>query len=268
MELAKEVTDLYPDIVAAGGLSNALAQAFVELKSPLQPAPLVNFISHARTEGGSRACQMFIAAKERLFLFDFWSKGVSYGRGSTSSLHDAAQAIHFWITEQPSLADMQHRFSFFIADEKGVAHEAGYAVEFQWETLRNHWARSVGGNPDAMSPLPLIEAAMQQPELRQLFPFTSHYMLHFSRTTGYPFTNDCPYAVPTENGRFRVYLTSRGASAEDMGEMLGEGDANEAVAILVANLPPDCGPAVDGTADDLNESHSYPSIESILKDRG
>jgi len=264
MELAKEVTDLYPDIVAAGGLSNALAQAFVELKSPLQPAPWVNFISHARTEAGSRFCQMFIAAQERLFLFDCWSRGVSYGRGSTSSLHDAAHAIHVWIIEQPNLAQMQSRFSFFVAEEKGAAHEAGYAVEFQWEKLRERWARSAAKNPDALSPLPLIEAAMQQPELRQLFPFTSLHTLHFSRTTGYPFTSDCPYAAPIGNGRYRVYRKGD----EEMGQVLGEGGAHEAIAILVANLPPDCGPAIDGTADDLNESHSYPSIESILKDRG
>lgn len=53
-----------------------------------------------------------------------------------------------------------------------------------------------------------------------------------------------------------------------MDEVIGEGDAHEAIAILVTNLPSHYGPAVDGTAADLTESHSYPSVESILKDTG
>ena len=253
-ELSKEVKpDLYPDLVTAGSLSIALAQALANLGSPLQPVSLINFLVFARTERGSRFCQMYIAAHERLFIFDFWSKGVGYGKGSTSSLHDAAQAIHFWLIEQPDLARMQDRFSFFTADAQGLAHEAGEAVEYQWERLRKSWARSAEEHPDALSPLPLIEAAMQQPELRQLFPFTSLYSLHFSRTTGYPFTHDCPYAIPVANGRFRAYHPPPAADVESMGEIIGEGDANEVSSMLAANLPPNCGPAVDGTADDLEE---------------
>lgn len=258
LELSKEIReDLYPDILAAGDLSKALAKAFADLGSPLQSTTTsVKFIPFARAEGGSRFCQMYIAAHERLFIFDFWSKGVGYGNGSTVNLHDAAQAIHFWIIEQPNLARMQGRFGFFTADEKGLAHEAGRAIEYQWERLSKSWASSPEGKPDAMSPLPLIEAAMQQPELRQLFPFTSLYSLHFSRTTGYPFTNDCPYAVPLGNNRFRVYQP-HGKDFTAEGEIVGEGDANEAIAMLVANLPLNCGPAIDGTAEDLKEEKNF-----------
>jgi len=184
-ELSKEIkADLYPDVVAAGSLLDALDKAFADLGSPLQ-STTVNFIPFVRAEGNSRFCQMYIAAQERLFLFDFWSSGVTYGKGSTSSLPDAAEAIHFWIVEQPNLVRMQERFSFFTADEQGLAHESGRAVEYQWERLRKRWARSDEKYPDAPSPLRLIEAAMQQPELRQLFPFTSTNTLHFSRTTSY-----------------------------------------------------------------------------------
>ena len=195
---------------------------------------------------------MYIAAHERLFIFDFWFRGVGYGKGSTPNLHDAAQAIHFWIIEQPDLARMQDRFSFFAPEPQGLAHEAGRAVEYQWERLRKSWSRTAEGKPDAMSPLPLIEAALQQHELRQLFPFTSLYSLHFSRTTGYPFTNDCPFAVPLGDNRFRVYKP-RGGDYTAQGEIVGEGDVNEVIAMLVANLPPDCSPAVEGTAMDLEE---------------
>lgn len=252
-ELSKEIKpEMYPDIVAAGSLSNALAKAFADLGSPLQPESPIPFLVYARTEGGSRFCQMYIAAHERLFIFDFWSSGVGYGKGATRSLHDAAQAIHFWIIEKPDLARMQDRFSFFTADPKGLAHEAGRAVEYQWERLRANWERQ--DEPGSISPLPLIDAAMQRAELRQLFPFTSLYTLHFSRSTGYPFTSDCPYARPIGNNRFRAYKASaRALNPETTDEIIGEGDASEVIAMLVAHLPPDCGPAVEGTADDLAE---------------
>jgi hypothetical protein len=74
-ELAKQINDdLYPDVCAAGGLSNALGQALADIGSPLQVAAEINFIAYARVEGGPRFCQMYIAAYERLFLFDFWTK--------------------------------------------------------------------------------------------------------------------------------------------------------------------------------------------------
>ena len=40
------------------------------------------------------------------------------------------------------------------------------------------------------------------------------------------------------------------------GEILGEGDANESKAMLVANLPINCGPAVEDTAKDLAEQEN------------
>lgn len=248
-ELAKQLDEkLYPDLATAGGLSNALGKALTDSGSPLLPgAPELPFIQYARVERGSRFCQMYIGAHERLFVFDFWTEGVTYGNGSCNSLNDAAQAIHFWIIEEPNIAKMQERFSFFMPDEKAMAHEAGQAVEYQWESLLKRWAMSE--EPDTFSPLSLIEAASKHPELRQLFPFTSLYSLHFSRTTGYPFTNDCPFAIPLGNDRFRALLIShQPGNAETV---IGEGDADEVAAMLVANLPPNCGPAVSGTAEDL-----------------
>lgn len=245
MELGKHNFDLYPEVVAAGSLSNALDQALSEIGSSLHATAEVNFIPFARAAEGSRFCQMYIAAHKHLFIFDFWAEGVTYGRGSAPSLNDAAQAIHHWIIEQPNIAQMRARFSFFVPDEQAVAHEAGRAVEYKWGSLLKTWAVRADANPDAISPLPLIEAAMKQRELAELFPFTSMHTLHFSRTTGYPFTNDCPFAVPIGNGRFRAF--------EYTGEVIGEGNAAEVIAMLVAHLPPNCGPAVAGTADDLAE---------------
>jgi hypothetical protein len=38
---------------------------------------------------------------------------------------------------------------------------------------------------------------------------------------------------------------------DSKGEFLGEVAVNEAIKLIVKNLPPNCGPAIQGTADDL-----------------
>jgi hypothetical protein len=265
-ELSKQINkDLYADIIECGGLSAALAKAMADLPGSLQVSTAENFIPYARVEDKSRFSQMYIASQKRLFLFDFWSEGVTYGKGASSILSQAAQAIHFWIYEKPSIAVMQKQFEIFRPTEEGKAHEIDQIVEYQWDRLLNSWRE--GDSPDHMSPLPVIQAARKRPELRQLFPFTSLRRVCFSRTTGYPFTNDCPYAVPLGNGRYRAYsakytLEKRTCDEtddlEEVYEVIGEGSAEEVVEMLVMNLPPNCGAAINGTAEDVisNEEKS------------
>jgi hypothetical protein len=207
---------------------------------------------------------MYLAAHERLFLFDFWSQGVLYANAACENLTDAAKAIHFWIAETPTIADMEKRFSFFRPTDEGKAHEAGQAVEYEWESLLNRLTELEEDMSDeSISLRPLIEAARRRPELRQLFPYMSLDRLCFSRTTGYPFTSDCPRAVAMENGRYRVYSAKPrfekrryggGEYEEAVYEVIGEGNVEEVINMLVANLPPNCGAAVSGTAEDLNRT--------------
>ena len=270
LELSTQVNDnLYPDVVEAGGLSIALGQALADLGSPLGVTTSEFFITYARVAGGSRFSQMYLAARERLFIFDFWSEGVLYGNGSCGSLSDAAQAIHCWIDEEPDIAEMLKRFSLFRPEEKAKAHEAGRAVEYQWESLLQLWAEHERGMSDAsLSPRPLIEAARARPELRPLFPFTSMFRLCFSRTTGYPFTHDCPFAEPIGEGRYRAYSAKHTVVErshhgyqyrEAVHEVIGEGSADEVIEMLAVNLPPNCDATVDGTAKDLIEDGSRKS---------
>jgi hypothetical protein len=271
-EIAKQIsTDLYPDVASAGSLAAAFRQALGELPSVLEvdaDEPLLPF-PYARVARGPRFSQVYVAANERLFLVDFWSEGVAYGKAACSSLTQATDAIHRWIAEGATLAAMEARVNNFEPTTMGRAHEAGRAVEHQWDSLLKRWKeddRRTGTS--AQSPTALIEAARMRPELRQLFPFTSLAALCFSRTTGYPFTDDCPHAVPIGHGRFRAHsprhrIVQRRSGGIDYREaiydVIGEGTVEEVVKMLVDNLPPNCGPAVGGTAEDLlrkNQSSS------------
>ncbi|MBD0742426.1 hypothetical protein BG418_13175 [Streptomyces sp. CBMA152] len=86
--------------------------------------------------------------------------------------------------------------------------------------------------------------AAAEPKLRQLYPFTSHWSLHFTTCTGFPYAWDVPFVDPLRDGRYRVCGPSRGT-------VIGEADTvAAAIAMVVAALPANCGPAVAGTAND------------------
>jgi hypothetical protein len=267
-ELSQQINQrLYPDVVESGGLSEALAKAMADLPGALRVSTLENSSTYARVADESRFSQMYIALEERLFLFYFGSEGVGYGNGKSSILTDAAQAIHFWITEKPSIAVMERRFEIFKPSEAGKAHETGQFVEYQWDSLLYRWRQREGDSPYCWSPLPVIQAARKRPELRQLFPFTSHANLCFSRTTGFPYTDDCPHTMLTGDGRYRAYsakymLEKRTYNGSDwmerVYEVIGEGSAEEVAEMLIMNLPPNCGAAINGTADHLIRDQENP----------
>ncbi len=98
----------------------------------------------------------------------------------------------------------------------------------------------------------LVAAAYAEPRLRQLFPWTGMWELHFSRCTQLRWTWDVPYIGPTaagpdHTGPYYVAGPSRT-------QKIGKADtAQEAVAMVVARLPSNCGPAFVGTSEDLAE---------------
>ena len=143
---------------------------------------------------------------------------------------------------------MASRFTWFEAHAAGMTHErdAQELVSQAWSELER-WVTSI----DLPEPLPVIlnlglivREAAKRPELRQLRPFTSLFTLCFSRTTGYPFTRDCPHAEPTGKDLYRV-------TSADGSVLLDGADAVQAVDALVAALPPNCRPTIQGTAEDL-----------------
>jgi Family of unknown function (DUF6193) len=182
------------------------------------------------------------------FRLNFWMQGVEYGRGNVLEFTDVVASIVVFLIERALPRTMASRFTWFEPHSNGVAHERG-APEFvshAWSELER-WVTCI----DLPKPLPVIlnlgpivREAAKRPELRQLRPYTSLFTLGFSRTTGYPFPRDCPHAEPIGNGLYRV------TSAD--GSVLFDGvDAVQAVDALVAALPPNYGPAIDGTAEDM-----------------
>jgi hypothetical protein len=241
MEVAKDITDLYPDLVEQGGLANGLRAALREIGSDLPVSELdksVRFVVYARVESGSRFSQIYVGAQTRIFTFDFWNRGACLAHAATPEILQVAQSIDKWIAARCTTAELASAFHFVRVEPRAAAYERGEEVEIRW---RDYLASLGATFPELTA---FVTAAAAEPKLRQLFPFTSLNRFCFSRCTGYPFTRDTPHVVPLGRDQYEVMSYS--------GESLGRGNAADAVALAVAALPPNCGPAVPGTAEQLS----------------
>lgn len=233
----------YLDLQAKVGLAAPLQAVMTELGAHLtvDDSAAPGNIYYAIVTSGERSSGVFQCHG---FNVGFWQQGVRYGGGWARELMDVGRAIVAFQVEKASVNEMAARFNWFVPEEYAYSNgqSADAFVDERWRSLEG-WLKS-DDNPLGENLLPLFLEAAKRPELRQLFPFTSLHILCFSRTTGYPFSHDCPIVFCPEAGFFTVM-------SSDQKTVLGEGDAKRAADILVANLPPNCGPAIHGTADPL-----------------
>lgn len=225
-------------------MQTALDHAGYELTALLTAAP--GWWDCATQVGaGHRHVSTIAASQERHFLMEFWDRGVMMAKATTGDLSEAAQAIGLWQAGS-RLHKLQTACPFVQYGALAEAHERGEAVEATWAIYRTTSAGHVDHD--------LIEAAYAQPRLRALYPFHSHRSLHFSRCTGFPYTHDIPVIDPRPDGTYRVVWWH---DRSPDGPAIAEADnPHDAVALVIAHLPNDCGPAVAGTANDLDRSDS------------
>ncbi|AZS74599.1 hypothetical protein DDE74_29880 [Streptomyces lydicus] len=92
----------------------------------------------------------------------------------------------------------------------------------------------------------MVRVAGAEPQLRQLYPWTGMWELHFSRCTESRPTWDVPYIGTLGDGRYYVEGPSRNSPR------IAETDSPQtAVAMVIERLPVGCGPAFAGSAEEL-----------------
>ncbi|WP_323379242.1 DUF6193 family natural product biosynthesis protein [Streptomyces durbertensis] len=191
-----------------------------------------------------RPCRIHIGAESRWFIIDGWRQGVQLLSGSTSDLAELARAAAGW-RSGARLREIEKVAPFIEVSELAEAHERGpaEAVTVRWRLLLADLRQEADRLAAARWTLALAETASVEPRLRRLYPLTSHWSLHFSTCTGFPYSWDVPFVAPLGGGRYRVCGPSRGT-------VIGEAEtAEQAIALVVAGLPVGCGPAVAGTSD-------------------
>ncbi len=112
------------------------------------------------------------------------------------------------------------------------------------QIVAEEWSNILDYDADLINPT-MPRAAYANPRLRELFPVVSHGALYFSRCIRRPRKHDVATLFRRGGGGFVVIRQSDGTT-------LGEPETvEEAIDLIVANLPEGCGPAIDGTAEDL-----------------
>jgi hypothetical protein len=236
--------DLYPDLAAAGSLAAALELVAAELTMDVSvvPGDWGTSVSAVSPPPVPFRRPLFIlqAAHTRMFLVGGRSRGVELIRGATSDLKDVVLAAVAW-GEGRSLRELHELFPFLSSDELAMAHEIGPAavVDLQWRLLREQAASEPGFPEFGM----LVEAAHAEPILRRLSAFSSHWTLGFSASTSHSSGVEVAVA-PAYNGR--PYQVQKFLHEGVIGEAE---TAEQVVALAIAHLPVDLGPALAGSHD-------------------
>ncbi|MFE1291199.1 DUF6193 family natural product biosynthesis protein [Streptomyces sp. NPDC058751] len=226
-----EYTTLYPEVVRAGSLRNALREeagrAGYGFEVELTSSPGWRHVA-ARAEEQGRSANVLMALRERGFSVDCWAGEVHMATGWAEDLSQVAGAVDTWL-RAPRVRELVERWPFLRTWELAEAHERGEAVPVRWRQLREAAVRRQAADWHE-----LVEAAFEQPLLRALSPGRSMYWLTFSRRAAPPICRDLPGAMPIGNGRYRVRFTD--------GRLLEADGAAQAVAAILAALPDDAVP--------------------------
>lgn len=247
--------ELYTDLQAAGSLAAALDRVAAGLGldvgdiQPTRSNPLMFAELGGAPQVHRTALSVTSAALVRSFVINGWSQGAHLVSGGTTDLGELVRAAAIW-RSGAALADIRRACPWIEVSELACAHERGPAdaVTVMWELVRAQMRE--GDRPFELG-IRAADAAYAEPRLRQLFPYTSHWVLCFSRCTGSPHTFDVPcIGYVLSEGRYQVRWPGW---VDDLDRLvLGEADtAEEAVALVVANLREECGAAVAGTRDEL-----------------
>jgi len=233
-----EILKMYPEVEAACGLGAALDVELEKLGSPIR-ASRPDHSTRITVKRGSRLGMLTLRADQRQFIFELHARGAFLARGAAPSLDAIARAFGRWLGSSCTAAEIAAELPFVTPEPDAEAYENNTVAEVRWQ---GYLARA-STKPGELAPF--VTAAARRPELRQLMPYTSMFQLCFSRCTGFPFTQDTPRVQPVRGGSgFEVVAPITGA-------ILGRGDAEEAVELVLRHLPPGIGPAVPGTADDV-----------------
>lgn len=223
-----EYLTLYPEVVQAGSLQNALQvvadRAGYGLAVELTSSPGWRQVA-ARVEADGHSANVLMAQSERSFVVDCWTNHVRMATGSTPDLSAVVGALNSWLQE-PGVRGLVAQWPFLRTWELAEAHERGEAIAVRWRQLREAAAR----RPDTALH-ELVEAAFEQERLRVLSPGRSMYWVTFSRRAAPPICHDLPAAMPLRNGGYQVRFPD--------GRLQELDSAAEAVAAIIAGLPDD-----------------------------
>lgn len=225
----------YPDVAPFGSLHAALQDAANTAGYQLRVDPHRTIGWHctgAWAEQAPRDANVVMGSRSRIFTIQFSLRQTILAAGSTDDLHAVVGSLHLWLGGA-TLRELGANWPFVRFGELSEARERGDAAEIaalKWRQMQSSTARHLA---DLHA---FIDAAIEEPRLRALFPTTSHSTLWFSRTTDWPYTRDLPLVTPLGEARYQV--------RERDGHLHEPTDAAQSVALILAalNTPSEASP--------------------------
>lgn len=168
----------YADLVERGGLREAIVSIAREHRIDLGTPP-----DHSESEPQAWSTADFASQRgamrvhlghgARRFAITLDSgQGYVWASGSTTDLSETAEVMAFW-REGAKLRDLGNRFPFMEFDRLSQAYEDGNPVETQWEIII--------GDDNFLGYRKLLLALHADSNLREMFPFFSHWTLRMSK---------------------------------------------------------------------------------------
>jgi hypothetical protein len=234
------IVDFYPEVSAAGSLTNALNLEFKKISSELRCSDNNSDVKYpfhyVRVERKGRFSQIYLAGHSKLYLPDFWRDGVCLAHGTIDNIVSLAEIINYWLFSECSSVELGEKFQFVTLNDDAVVYDEGREVDYKWNYIHTHSSKASIKN--------VVELAMKDEVLKLLYPYTSLNTLCFSRCTGYPYTTDTPMISPVSSSTFEVRLSDN--------TIIGIGSPEEAIKMVKDNLPPGIQPAKPGIASDID----------------
>ena len=219
---------LYPDVARLGDLPSALQAEFdtAGVASRAQPVPEPGWrYLGAQVSDADRRADVVMGIRERVFCLQFWARGVYMASGTTDDLPAVAAVMHAW-QSGTRVRQLVSTWPFLDTDGFAEAYERSDAdaIDYRWRQYLDNPHRE----PHLTQLHPFLALAFRESRLRVLLPLTSHEVLGFSRTVGYPHSGDCPWVAALNDGRYQVTTVQ--------GRELGTADAAGSVALALAAL--------------------------------
>lgn len=183
----------YQDLVDAGGLEVVLQAACPECDIDMREArgAFGGFVAMASKR--DRAVKVLPMVGKRLFRVRHILRGTHLSWLATTDLTEAVGSAAAWLGGATA---RELAVAWPFADFVGIAdaYESGDRIEFRWQVYRAdkefHLAE-------------FVEAAMREPRLRRMYPFTSLYWMSF-RPTADEYRVPGPWVRSAGDGRFTV----------------------------------------------------------------
>ncbi|MET9626779.1 DUF6193 family natural product biosynthesis protein [Lentzea sp. NPDC006480] len=184
---------LYQDLVDAGGLRAVLEATCpgCEIEMLEARGAFGGFVAIATKD--DRAVKVLPVVRERLFYVRHKLRGMYLSFLFTTELAEVTGSAATWLGgATPRELAAAWPFADFV--DVADAYESGDRIELRWQMFRAH---------DNHGLSEFIEAAMREPRLRRMFPFTSMYWMSF-RPTADEYRVPGPWVRSVGDGRFTV----------------------------------------------------------------